>query len=262
MLMEDYTGFAVKLAYEAGKIVKQNFTLGMKKTFKKGDKSPLTLSDTTINQMVIDAVSTRYPTHGVIGEEGTNKKQGRYTWVCDPVDGTIPFSSGIPISTFSLALVEEGKPIMGVVYDPFMDRLFVGKKGMGAYVNDKKIKVSSAKTIKSQILYLGWWKYSTYDLLLVRKELSKKGCKVMDFCSFVYAGALVAAGEFGALIFADRFAWDMAALKVIIEEAGGKCTDIAGNDQRYDVDINGFVAANPAIHAEILETVKKNVIKY
>lgn len=259
--MNDHISFAIDLAYKAGEIMRKNFTLGMKKSLKKGDSSPLTASDTAINQMVIEAINKEFPKHGVIGEEGSNKKENKYVWLCDPVDGTIPFSSGIPISTFSLALTENGVPILGVIYDPFMNRLFVGKKGEGAFLNSKKILVSSAKTIKSQILYMGWWKYSMYDLLLVRKELSKKGCKIMDFCSFAYAGALVAAGEFSGLIFGDHFPWDVAAMKVIIEEAGGKCTDLAGNDQRYDTDVNGFIACNASIHGEILTAVKEFAFK-
>lgn len=259
--MKDYTSFAKELAYKAGGIMRKNFSLGMKKTFKKGDNSPFTVSDTVINRMVIEAIVKEFPRHSVMGEEESNKTKNEYVWLCDPIDGTIPFSLGIPISTFSLALVQNGVPILGIIYDPFMDRLFVGEKGKGAILNNKRMVVSKNNTIRSQTLYMGWWKYSTYDLLLVRRELNKKGCKIMDFCSFAYAGALLAAGEFSAVIFGDRYPWDGAAIKVIVEEAGGKCTDLAGNEQRYDREINGFIASNGSVHEELLAFVKQFAVK-
>lgn len=259
--MKDYISFATDLAYKAGGIMRKNFSLGMKKTLKKGDNSPLTISDTFINRMVIEAIAKEFPAHSVMGEEENSKKKSEYVWLCDPIDGTIPFSSGMPISTFSLALVLDGVPILGIIYDPFMDRLFVGKKGKGAFLNNKKIAVSKDNAIENQLLYMGWWKYSLYDLLLVRKELNKKGCKIMDFCSFSYAGVLLAAGEFSAVIFGDRYPWDGAAVKLIVEEAGGKCTDLAGNEQRYDREINGFIASNGNIHDELLGIVKKFAVR-
>jgi len=259
--MKDYKSFAEDLAYQAGAIMRKNFSLGMKKTLKKTDGSPVTVSDTAINKIVIQAVAKEFPTHSVMGEEESYKKESEYVWLCDPIDGTIPFSSGIPISTFSLALVQNGAPVLGLIYDPFMDRLFVGEKGKGAFVNNKKILVSQNSLIKGQVLYVGWWQYSLYNFLSVRKELNSKGCKIMDFCSFAYAGALLAAGEFSAVIFGDRFPWDGAAVKVIVEEAGGKCTDLAGKEQRYDREINGFIASNGNVHKELLAIVKQFAVK-
>jgi myo-inositol-1(or 4)-monophosphatase len=260
--MKDYVTLATDLARKAGEIIRKDITLGMKKTLKKADNSPLTASDTVINHLVIKTIEKEFPTHSVIGEEENNKKtNSEFTWICDPIDGTIPFSSGIPIATFSLALTKDGTPILGVIYDPFMDRLFVGNKGSGAFLNNKKITVPKEKKIENGLHYMGWWKHSLYDLLLVRRELSRKGCKIMDFCSFAYGGALVAAGEFNSVIYGDRYPWDVAAMKVLVEEAGGICTDFAGNDQRYDENINGFIASNRLIHDDLLMLVEKFAIK-
>ncbi len=142
-----------------------------------------------------------------------------------------------------------------------MDRLFVGKKGEGAFLNNKKIFLSKSKKINTQAFYMGWWKHSLYDLLLVRRELCEKECKIMDFCSFAYAGALVASGEFSCVIYGDHYPWDVAAMKVIIEEAGGICTDFTGKDQRYDRDVNGFIASNGGVHKELLALVKQFAVK-
>lgn len=259
--MSNYALFATELAYKAGDVMRKNFILGMKKSYKKLDSSPFTVSDTFINHMVVQAINETFPKHSVVGEEESNKKDSEYVWLCDPIDGSIPFSSGIPVSSFSLALVRNGKPIMGVVYDPFMDRMFSAEKGKGAFLNMKKISVSKDKVLKSQVMYVGWWKHSLYNLERVRHELNKKDIKIMDFCSFAYAGALVAAGEFSALIFADKYPWDVAAIKIIIEEAGGICTDLAGQDQRYDADVNGFIASSQGIHAELVTLVKEHAFK-
>lgn len=259
--MKNYTSFTTALACKAGEIMRKNFTLGMEKKMKEKDTSPVTIFDTAINRMVIEAINDAFPQHSIIGEEESSKKESEYTWFCDPIDGTTPFTSGIPIATFSLALTRNAIPILGVIYDPFMDRLFVGEKEKGSFVNNKKIFISKDISITGQPLYTGWWKHSIYDLGVFRSDLSSKGAKIMDFNCFTYAGALVAAGEFSALIYGDHFPWDIAAIQILVEEAGGKCTDFMGDIPRYDREINGFIASNGKIHEELLDLVKKFAVK-
>ena len=259
--MKDYTLFTTDLAYKAGEIIRNNFTLGMKKKIKEKDTSPVTVFDTAINEMVIEAIHKEYPLHSIIGEEDSRKSESEYVWFCDPIDGTIPFTSGLPVSTFSLALTKNATPILGAIYDPFMDRMFVAEKGKGAFVNKKKITISKDIGIIGQPLYTGWWKHSVYDLGVLRRTLSNQGACIMDFNSFSYAGALVAAGEFSALIYPDHFRWDVAAIQVLVEEAGGTCTDFKGNSPRYDQEIDGFIASNGRFHDELLDLIKKLAIK-
>ena len=117
----------------------------MDKTIKK-DGSPVTKTDLAINKLVIDRVKKYFPSHGVLGEEQSNYvEKADYVWVCDPVDGTIPFSRGMPTCMFSLGLTFKGKPILGVGYDPFIDRLIFAELGKGAFLNGKKIHVSRNK---------------------------------------------------------------------------------------------------------------------
>lgn len=258
--MNKFTTRAITLAYTAGSIIRKNFKPGLKRNAKK-DTSPVTVFDRSINDLVIRSLHTAFPSHSIIGEEKSYKANSEYVWLCDPIDGTIPFTSGVPLASFSLALTMNGVPITGVVYDPFMDRLFVAEKGKGTFLNRRKIRVTKNRGINSHIFYAGWWKHSLYDLVDVRRNLTKKGAKIMDFCSFAYAGSLVAAGEFTGLIFADRFPWDVAAIKILIEEAGGVCTDLKGNNQRYDQEVNGFVAANKEIHTQLVRVVKKYLKK-
>jgi len=122
--------FAKNLAYKAGKIMRDNFSLGMKKQWKK-DGTPLTKTDKIVNELVINEISKKFPAHSILGDERKlMKKSSSFTWVCDLIDGTIPFSHGCPIFTFSLALVKDGKSILGVLfYDVMLDRLFWAGRG-------------------------------------------------------------------------------------------------------------------------------------
>jgi fructose-1,6-bisphosphatase/inositol monophosphatase family enzyme len=234
--------------------MRKNFSLGMEKTWKENN-TPVTISDTTINRFVIEAVNKDFPSHGILGEEESDLKESEYVWVCDPLDGTIPFAHGIPLSTFSLALTQEGAPILGVIYDPYMDRLFVAEKGKGAYLNDKKIKVSDRGLQNNTLTIEGSNRYPPFNN--VRMELSNQGTKILSMMAFVYSGMLVSAGELVAAVFAHKNPWDVAAVKIIVEEAGGKCTDIEGNDQRYDRETNGFIASNGVVHEQLVDLLKK-----
>jgi len=256
--MNDYKTFATALAYQAGEVMRKNFVLGMKKTWKENN-TPLTISDTTINRFVIEAVNKQFPSHGILGEEESDLKKGEYIWVCDPLDGTIPFSHGLPLSTFSLALTQNGVPILGVIYDPYMERLFVAEKGKGAYLNGEKITVSKAAELNSKMVTVeGSHKPS---FLAIKMDLATQGAKVATLMAFIYSGMLVAAGELAAAIFAHKSPWDVAAVKIIVEEAGGTCTDLDGNDQRYDQETNGFVASNGILHEQLITLLKKHNAK-
>jgi fructose-1,6-bisphosphatase/inositol monophosphatase family enzyme len=252
---------ALTLAKQAGKIIKDNFSLGMKKEWKE-DNTPLTITDTEINKLVIKLVKQNFKNHSIIGEEESDyREEHEYCWVCDPVDGTIPFSHGVPTCVFSLALVHKGKPILGVVYDPFMDRMFFAEKGKGATLNGKKIKVSSESDIKKKVIGICTWSQSKYPLFRTRKELDKRYVHVMNVSSITYMGALVANGEFIATIFSGDKPHDTAALKIIVEEAGGKVTDLFGNEQRYDREIKGHIISNSLVHQELVNLTRSELDK-
>jgi myo-inositol-1(or 4)-monophosphatase len=107
------------------------------------------MAHTKINDFVIREVKRQFPKHGVHGEEASFAPEREFVWVCDPVDGTMPFSIGLPISTHSLALTKNGVPMLGVVYEPFADRLYTAIKGEGAYLNSKPIHVSNKELADS-----------------------------------------------------------------------------------------------------------------
>ena len=249
--------FAISLARKAGGIIRENFLLGMKKEWK-ADNTPLTATDLRINQMAIDEINREFPGHSVLAEEGSALvENAEYTWVCDPVDGTIPFSHGLPLSTFGLALVKDGQPILGVVYDPFMDRMYFAEKGKGAYLNDKLIHVSTANVLKNTVCGFEGSSSSKYTAVPVMVELFKEGAKPFKIYSFMYVSMMVACGEFVGSYYPWDKAHDGATVKIIVEEAGGKVTDIDGNEQRYDQPIKGCLASNGILHDKFLEVIRR-----
>ncbi|KKQ81505.1 MAG: Inositol-phosphate phosphatase [Parcubacteria group bacterium GW2011_GWF2_38_76] len=245
----EYKEFAINMAKEAGDVIRKNFRLGMKKEWKE-DKSPVTETDIAVNRLVIESIKEYFPDHNVKGEEASHLVNiSKYLWVCDPIDGTMPFSHGVPIFTFSLALVKDGVSILGVIYDPIMDRLFVAEKDKGATLNGEQIHVNSKST--------GYVNIETLRFPSLVESLRNQDFQQFKFGCATYGGIMVACGEFVGTIYREKHAHDIAALKVIVEEAGGKVTDIRGNEQRYDQDINGAIISNGIAHDLLVKEVSK-----
>ncbi len=256
----DYKKFILGLAKEAGTVIKKNFTRGMKKEWKDG-VSVVTETDRIINQMVIDSVKKTFPGHSILAEENSDLSgDNEFIWVCDPVDGTKPFAHAIPTCVFSLALTRRGQSIAGAVYDPFMERMFFAEKNKGASLNEEKIKVSSQNTIKNSLFGVCYgWRDEPFDFSALGQALKTESGEIIDVGSITYMGVLVAAGELAGTMFQGTKPYDTAALKVIVEEAGGKVTDLFGNDQRYDRDIRGHLISNGLLHDRLLEMLRTTV---
>ncbi len=257
--MEEYLKFAKMIADESAEIALRYFSFETENTWK-GDDTPLTKADIEINDLVIKRVNIAYPDHSVSGEEENDKKENsKYVWVCDPIDGTMPFSNGLPMFTFSLALVDQsnGQPILGLVNDPVMKNMYWAYKGGGAYRNGKKTSVSRSTSLKNTYLNSdGSGRDIGFSNLDLFKTLRDKGVKVMKLLSIVYGGIQVANGKFSGTVFFGPHAHDVAALKIITEEAGGKVTDLNGDERRYDQFGLGCVISNGILHGEILECVR------
>lgn len=255
--MEEYLQFAKDVAYKAGKIMLKYFKEDNRASYK-GDKTIVTLADKEINTYLIDQVKREFPTHSVDGEEEQFGKSN-YVWVCDPVDGTAMYARHIPVAVFSLALVIDGVSTVGVVYDPFTDNLYSAIKGKGTYKNGKKISVNDYQLDDMRsVSNFDMWPRADYNIYDVIKKLGEKTYFV-SIGSVIRGGMCVADGEFNMAIFpgTKRKNCDIAAVKVIVEEAGGKVTDIFGNEQRYDQDINGAIISNGLVHDEVVERVNQ-----
>ncbi len=254
---EEYLEFAINIAHKAKEIMLKYFKENNGAEYKKDD-TIVTKADKEINSYLIEKVKEKYSDHSVDGEEEQFGKS-KYVWVCDPVDGTAMYARHIPVAVFSLALVEDGVPKIGVVYDVFTDSLYTAIKGKGAYKNGNKICVNKILLDdKQSVSNFDMWKDSEYNIYDIIKELGKKTYFV-SIGSVIRAAMCVASGEFNLGIFPGTYRknCDIAAVKVIVEEAGGKVTDIFGNEQRYDENINGAIISNSLVHKEVINLTEK-----
>ena len=249
---DDLLGFAVAQAEQAGDIIRYYFDRTDKDIELKADHTQVTAADLQINQQVIDAVKKAYPDHGVLAEEGSYEEHRTNLWVCDPIDGTDGFITGIPTAVFALAFVEDGVPKIAVIYDPFLRSVTTAIIGKGARCNGVVIRVSGHSIAMAKIMAL-----TSYRAMLEAESfyraLMAKGAVVKLASGNMFKTALIARGNADAYIFPGSGAHDVAATKLIVEEAGGRVTDLYGNEQRYDQPIAGAIISNGHIHADLVQ---------
>ena len=257
--MQDYLEFAKQIANAAGKIMNDNFVLGINTDYK-ADNTPLTIADTSINKLVIDEVKRRFPDHGVLGEEASSGTDCSLLWVVDPLDGTMAYSQGLPNSVFSLALVENGETIVAVVMDPFTHRLYWAIKGGGAFVNDIALQVNDQHELgpKTYIDVAAHFKLKDFDALKTMALLANKGVKVTKSFTAISNALPIATGQHLASLVFLEYPWDGAAVSLIVTEAGGKATDLAGNARMWNKPGDGFVLSNGLIHDELIAILRQS----
>ena len=151
-MADEYLAFAIELALEAGGIIRRGFNQASAITYK-ADGSPVTDVDTQVNQLAIERIRHRYPAHGLLGEEGDlGTGAESYRWICDPLDGTLPYVLGVPNSQLMLALAGEPGLLLAVAYDPFADRLYHATRHGGAFCGGHPVRVSTQTWSKGHVL--------------------------------------------------------------------------------------------------------------
>lgn len=246
-----------EIGYLAGGVMKTYFThFGMERIVKT-DTTPLTKADTEINALVIERVRKISAEIDIVGEEGSDRTDSSWQVMCDPVDGTFPYTWGWPVSTFMLGLMYERTPMMGIIYDPFMDRMYWAEKGKGAWMNDIRLKVSSVyKREDRPVVGFVSWPGCPYRILKVCDYLEEMGVTLINPCTLGYMEAAVATGEFAGTIFPGQHHHDTAPGHIIVEEAGGKVTDIFGQPHDYSGNkIAGHLMSNGHLHDLMVEAV-------
>lgn len=260
--MQEYLEFAKTIASYAGEVMIASYQKVVDLTYKE-DQTPVTEVDKKINHYLIEKVKEKYPEHSVLGEEESFSQNSDYVWVCDPLDGTSMYIHHLPVFVFSLALVCQGKPVVGVIYNPILDKMYTAIEDEGAYCNGNRLHVNDKQ--------LGDLGYKTNVEIFHNKiidEVSLIGelkpvSKIASIGSVAMASMAVAEGYFSCNIFpgTEHGNCDIAASYLIVKEAGGKVTDLDGNEQRYDQDIKGAIISNGVSHEDILEKVQKYILK-
>ena len=224
---------------------------------KEGINNWVTEADHASEKAIIDAIKADFPGHFILSEEvGEIITDSEIKWIIDPIDGTINFASGIPICAVSIGIEKNGEMILGAVYNPFIGELFFAQKGFGASLNDKKISVSKKTEVLHSCLVTGF-PYTYLDTpngpLQVFERFIRKGIPVRRLGSAAIDLCWVAAGRFEGFYEHSLQAWDTAAGYLIVEEAGGKVTNMEGG--KYSPYEHRLVASNGYIHDELIAVI-------
>ncbi len=247
---------AVKAARRAGSIItRASQDVGALTVRSKTYNDFVSEVDHAAERSIIETLQDAYPDHGFLGEEsGADRIDAENVWIIDPLDGTTNFLHGFPQYSVSIALMQQGVLTQAVVYDPNRNDLFTATRGRGAYLNDKRIRVSNRSKLQESIIgtgfpfrdfahldaYLGMFK----DMIKKTSGLRRPGSAALDL-------AYVAAGWYDGFWEINLSKWDIAAGALLVQEAGGIVGDFEGNEQW--IESGNIVAGNAKVFAQMLQ---------
>ena len=229
---------------------------------KKGVIDLVTDVDLAIERELRELIAERYPDHDVLGEElgppDTERPSARHCWILDPIDGTTNFAHGLPIFCASLALEIDGVVTLGAVFDPTRDELFTAERGVGAWLNGERLSVSTNDRLVDSLLVTGF-PYTVHEqademlglfgaFISASRAVRRLGSAALDVC-YVAAGRMEGFWEQGL------GTWDIAAAALLVEEAGGRVSDLDGGP--FVLRTGRLVASNGRVHDEMLATIAR-----
>jgi myo-inositol-1(or 4)-monophosphatase len=228
------------------------------KVIAKGPHDFVSVADHTAEKIVMQALKKAFPAYGFFMEEGGVKAgaDNSTRWIIDPLDGTTNFLHGVPHWAVSIGLERDGKIVAGVVYDPCKKEMFTAEKGKGAFVNGKRLRISAVREFSTALVAVGGPRFNERDYTAFMNEF----CAVNPFADIRRFGAAsldiayVAAGRFESFWERQLNAWDVAAGSLLVTEAGGIVSDMAGG--RDYVYGRSIIVGNPAIYPELLKKLK------
>jgi len=251
---------AIDAAKSAGEILLKHYREGMYRTAWKQDTSLQTTADLESEKEIIDKILSRFPGHSIESEErGPVSTSSSYKWLIDPLDGTENFVLGIPYFSSSIALCEEGKPIIAVVYNPVSDDLYTAKEGDGAFLNGRRIYVSNEVELKrARACFIP--DFATKRMrqtACLRDKLYYECRRVLDTWSPALDWCLVANGKADFVVSVAGNPLHPDAGTLILEEAGGKITDFENRTFEYK-NTGCIVGSNSLLHDQLLQLVSEH----
>mgnify|MGYP001163340223 CR=1 FL=1 len=258
--MTKFTDFINNTITNSGNILRKGFGTKFQIDNKIGKNNLVTEYDFKSEKYIIDEIKKAFPTHNIVSEEkGSVDNKSEYDWIIDPLDGTVNYANNIPIFSVSIALIKAGQLIAGAIYQPILDELFYAERGNGAFLNGERINVSNKNELNTSLLVTGF----PYDIDNDPKNTIKsftnvisRGIPIRRLGSAALDLAYVAAGRFEGFWEVNLNSWDVAAGILIVQEAGGICTNY--NGEASLVDDKEILATNGLIHEEALRVINEN----
>lgn len=251
---------AKKLANDAGQLAVEYQKKGVKVHSKGEHNNKVTDADKAVEAFIVKTIRDNFPDHGIISEESeVIHGNSEYKWIIDPIDGTSNFIHGLPMFCISIAVIKNGKPIIGVIEIPRTKETFWAKHGHGAHLNNKKIYVSKVHKIEEGLFATGF-PYERGKRFEKTVELFEAFYKdtlgVRRMGSAAIDLAYLAAGRFDGFFEYGLEAWDIAAGKIIVEEAGGVVTNMDGST--LNPKLKNILASNGSMHQGMMDRIKAN----
>lgn len=250
---------AIKACKETGKILLDSF--GKRFRIKsKGDRDLVTDIDERCERSIIRLIKRHYPEDGILSEESPRfPSSSGVRWIIDPMDGTHNFVHNIEIFGTSIAIEFKGRVVLGLIYMPTTEELYIARKGEGAYRNGKRITVSKRSLKEATLIYDSSLRLNKKQMLKSLNGLVDKVFNVRMFGSTVRSLTYLAEGKVDIEIEFNDKVWDFAAGLLLVEEAGGKSTDFRG--RRWNTDTRGYIASNGIAHKELLKIAGRGLKK-
>lgn len=240
--MADLLDFAVEVVTAAGELTQRYFRSTDLEVVAKADGSPVTEADRQAEQLIRNAILTEFPNDAIMGEEfGESTADSGRRWIIDPIDGTKSFTAGVPLYANLLAVVDDGVPVLGVLNLPAVGELLAARVGGGATCNGEPIRVSDKAKLDGSYVMTSSVRFWPEEFL---QRVLDEGM-ILRTWGDAYGYAMVATGRAEAMIDPRANVWDVAPIGVILSEAGGRFTDLEGNDQ---VTAGNGIGTNGALH--------------
>ena len=253
----DFFSATAEIAREAGALLMDYFRQRVSIEYK-GEADLVTEADRKSESLIRERIRERWPGHDIFGEEqGFVDTGSEYRWYVDPLDGTTNFAHGFPVFCVSMALERKGQMIGAVIYDPTRDELFAAEKGSGAFLNELRIQVSKTSNLEECLVATGFPSHKRHknpniffyhQITLRTHGVRRAGSAALDLCC-------VACGRFDGFWEFNLNPWDTAAGVLIVEEAGGKVTDMRGGP--FQLNSRETLASNRFVHGALVDEFEK-----
>lgn len=249
---------AVKAARRAASVIQRaSNNLDLIRVERKQHNDFVSEVDRAAEAAIVETILEAYPKHAILAEEGGARGNSEYTWIIDPLDGTTNFLHGFPQYCISIALEHRGQVTQAVVYDPNRNDLFTASRGVGAFLNDRRIRVSKTRDLSEGLICTGfpYREFNKLDAYLAMfKDVLQKSAGVRRPGAAALDLAYIACGRFDGFWELGLQPWDIAAGSLLVLEAGGLITDLDG-EANY-MESGNVIAGTPKVFFQLMQTLQ------